>query len=68
MRVKLKELKEEMRQRRHHSIPEQGNWLKQVVTGFFAQTQRGLSASALLNPSRLSFSNDAREDQAKRRG
>src|SRR5947209_2305550 len=36
MRAKLKEIKEEMRQRRHHSIPEQGHWLKQVVTGFFA--------------------------------
>ena len=22
--------------RRHHSIPEQGHWLRQVVTGFFA--------------------------------
>src|SRR5438105_14181907 len=36
MRAKLEELKEEMRQRRHHSIPEQGHWLKQVVTGFYA--------------------------------
>src|SRR5881394_3329 len=36
MRAKLKEIKEEMRRRRHHSIPEQGHWLKQVVTGFFA--------------------------------
>jgi RNA-directed DNA polymerase len=36
MRAKLKELKEEMRQRRHHSIPEQGSWLKQVITGFLA--------------------------------
>src|SRR5947207_1944139 len=36
MRAKLKEIKEEMRQRRHHSIPEQGHWLKQVVTGFYA--------------------------------
>jgi RNA-directed DNA polymerase len=35
MRAKLKEIKEEMRQRRHHSIPEQGHWLRQVVTGFF---------------------------------
>jgi hypothetical protein len=33
MRAKLKEVKEEMRQRRHHSIPEQGHWLKQVVSG-----------------------------------
>jgi RNA-directed DNA polymerase len=36
MRAKLKEVKEELRRRRHHSIPEQGHWLKQVVTGFFA--------------------------------
>ena len=36
MRAKLKEIKEEMRQRRHHSIPDQGHWLRQVVTGFFA--------------------------------
>ena len=36
MRAKLKEIKGEMRQRRHHSIPEQGHWLRQVVTGFFA--------------------------------
>src|SRR5947208_211639 len=36
MRAKLKEMKEEMRQRRHHSIPEQGHWLKQVVSGVFA--------------------------------
>jgi RNA-directed DNA polymerase len=36
MRAKLREVKEEMRWRRHHSIPEQGNWLRLVVTGFFA--------------------------------
>ena len=36
MRAKLREIKEEMRWRRHHSIPEQGNWLRLVVTGFFA--------------------------------
>ena len=35
MRAKLREVKEEMRWRRHHSIPEQGNWLRRVVTGFF---------------------------------
>ena len=35
MRAKLREIKEEMRRRRHHSIPEQGNWLRRVVTGFF---------------------------------
>jgi RNA-directed DNA polymerase len=36
MRVKLKEIKEEMRRRMHQSIPEQGKWLRQIVTGFFA--------------------------------
>jgi RNA-directed DNA polymerase len=36
MRVKLKEIKEDMRQRMHQPIPEQGKWLRQVVTGFFA--------------------------------
>ena len=36
MRVKLKEVKGELRQRRHQPIPEQGRWLKQVVTGYFA--------------------------------
>ena len=35
MQVKLKEIKEEMRRRRHRPIPEQGNWLGQVVSGFF---------------------------------
>jgi group II intron reverse transcriptase/maturase len=36
LRAKLKEVKEEVRQRRHHTIPEQGQWLRQVVTGFLA--------------------------------
>src|SRR5919106_270588 len=36
MRAKLKEIKEELRRRRHQPIPEQGKWLRQVVTGFFA--------------------------------
>ena len=36
MRAKLQELKEELRWRMHQPIPEQGGWLKQVVTGFFA--------------------------------
>jgi len=36
MRAKLREVKEEMRWRRHHSIPEQGHWLRLVITGFFA--------------------------------
>jgi RNA-directed DNA polymerase len=36
MAAKLKEIKDELRRRRHDSIPEQGTWLKQVVRGFFA--------------------------------
>ena len=36
MRAKLRAIKEQLRQRRHDPIPEQGKWLKQVVTGFFA--------------------------------
>jgi hypothetical protein len=36
MRAKLKEIKDELRRRMHWPIPEQGQWLKQVITGFFA--------------------------------
>jgi RNA-directed DNA polymerase len=36
LRAKLKQVKEEMRQRRHQSIPDQGKWLKQVLTGYLA--------------------------------
>jgi RNA-directed DNA polymerase len=36
MRVRLQEIKEELRRRRHQSIPEQGKWLGQVVRGYFA--------------------------------
>ena len=36
MRAKLREIKEQLRERMHEPIPEQGRWLKQVVTGFFA--------------------------------
>ncbi len=36
MQAKLKEVKDELRQRRHQPIPEQGKWLRQVVGGFFA--------------------------------
>ena len=36
MRAKLREIKEELRRRMHQPIPEQGRWLRQVVTGFFA--------------------------------
>jgi hypothetical protein len=35
IRAKLREIREELRRRRHHPIPEQGRWLQQVVRGFF---------------------------------
>jgi RNA-directed DNA polymerase len=36
LRAKLKEVKTELRRRMHMPIPEQGRWLRQVVTGYFA--------------------------------
>jgi group II intron reverse transcriptase/maturase len=36
MRAKLREIKEELRRRRHRPVPEQGAWLRRVVAGFFA--------------------------------
>ena len=41
MRMKLKEIKEELRRRRHQPVPEQGKWLRQVVSGFFEDKQSG---------------------------
>ena len=35
MQAKVKEVAGELRRRMHQSIPEQGKWLKQVITGFF---------------------------------
>jgi hypothetical protein len=35
MTAKLHELKWELQRRRHHPIPEQGRWLRQVVGGYF---------------------------------
>ena len=35
MRAALKAIKEELRRRWHHSIPEQGKWLRRVVQGYF---------------------------------
>src|SRR3954466_8483522 len=35
-RAKLQEIKQELRRRRHYPIPQQGQWLHQVVRGFFA--------------------------------
>lgn len=36
MQSTLKRVKEELRRRKHLPIPEQGRWLRQVVTGFLA--------------------------------
>src|SRR5215470_14431227 len=36
MQAKLQEIKTELRRRMHQTIPDQGHWLKQVVTGHFA--------------------------------
>ena len=35
MRAKLQEIKVQLRRRMHDAIPEQGRWLKAVVSGFF---------------------------------
>jgi RNA-directed DNA polymerase len=35
MRAKLQAIKQELRRRMHQPIPQQGKWLKQVVTGYF---------------------------------
>jgi hypothetical protein len=35
MMTKLLEIKEELRRRMHRSVPQQGAWLKQVISGVF---------------------------------
>jgi hypothetical protein len=47
MRAKLREVKEELRSRMHRAIPEQGRWLRAVVTGFFAYHAVPTNARAL---------------------
>ena len=47
MRAKLREIKVQLRKRMHEPIPEQGRWLKQVVTGFFAYHAVPTNARAL---------------------
>jgi RNA-directed DNA polymerase len=47
MRGKLREIKEELRRRRHQPIPEQGRWLRQLVTGFFAYHAVPTNSAAL---------------------
>jgi hypothetical protein len=36
MQAKLQEIKAELRRRMHQTVPDQGHWLNQVVTGHFA--------------------------------
>ena len=36
MMARLKEIKAQLRERMHNAIPEQGKWLKAVITGYFA--------------------------------
>ena len=36
MRAKLQEVKDTLRQRMHHPLPEQGGWLRNVVCGYYA--------------------------------
>jgi hypothetical protein len=36
MRARLREIKEELRRRRHGPVAEVGAWLAQVVAGYFA--------------------------------
>ena len=47
MKAKLKEVGGELRRRMHQSIPEQGKWLKQVVTGYFAYHAVPTNSAAL---------------------
>jgi len=57
MRAKFREIAEVLRQRMHQSIPQQGRWLKQVVTGYFnyhaVPTNRGALASFRYEVTRL---------------
>jgi len=48
MRAKVKEVAGALRQRMHQSIPEQGKWLKQVVTGYFVYHAGPTNADALV--------------------
>ena len=36
MRATLRDIKAQLRERRHDAIPDQGRWLRSVVTGYFA--------------------------------
>lgn len=47
MQTKLRALKAELRRRRHGTIPDQGRWLKQVVTGWYNYHAVPTNGSAL---------------------
>jgi hypothetical protein len=47
MRATLREIKDELRRRMHQPIPEQGQWLRQVVSGFFAYHAVPTNSAAL---------------------
>ena len=47
LRAKLQEIKVELRRRMHQPIPDQGSWLRQVVTGHFAYYAVPTNARAL---------------------
>src|SRR5690348_4342096 len=47
MRATLQAVKEELRRRLHQPIPEQGRWLRQVVTGVFAYHAVPTNSAAL---------------------
>jgi len=49
MTAKLKEISNELRYRMHQPIPEQGNWLRQVVTGYFAYHAVPTNSAALVS-------------------
>ena len=48
MKAKLKDISNGLRQRMHQSIPEQGKWLKQVVTGYFGYHAVPTNSAALV--------------------
>jgi hypothetical protein len=47
MKVKLQEIKDELWKHMHDSIPQQGEWLRQVVRGFFAYHAVPTNANSL---------------------
>jgi group II intron reverse transcriptase/maturase len=48
MKAKLQDVTNELRRRMHQPIPEQGKWLKQVVTGYFVYHAVPTNSAALV--------------------